>query len=110
MIEITLSTPEMVEAVICGERVRHDRVAPIICADDEKRLVYGLVYAPETEDTHGEMADAETIEAAAHGFMESRMIGIQHEREAPAAIVESYIAQADQVIGGQHVSKGSWMG
>lgn len=84
-------------------------VAPILCADEEKRLVYGLVYSPDVEDTHGEMADAATIEAAAHGFMESRLVGIQHEKEAPASVVESYIAQADIVIGDQHVPKGSWL-
>lgn len=31
-------------------------------ADDPQKLVYGVVYEPETEDAHGDYMDAETIE------------------------------------------------
>lgn len=100
----------MTDVILVSDRKeRADLYAPILCADDEKRLVYGLVYSPDDEDTHGEMADAQTIEAAAHGFMESRLVGIQHQKEAAASIVESYIAQADTTIGGQAVKSGSWL-
>ncbi|MGQ7174092.1 XkdF-like putative serine protease domain-containing protein, partial [Escherichia sp. R-CC3] len=37
--------------------------------DEEKRLVYGIVYEPDTLDAHGDFTDAETIEKAAHEFM-----------------------------------------
>jgi len=84
-------------------------VAPIICADDEKRLVYGLAMEPDEVDTHGEFTTREDIETAAHGFMDSRMVGVQHREEAPAKIVESYIAQRDLTIGGQGVKEGSWI-
>ncbi|MFH0902128.1 MAG: XkdF-like putative serine protease domain-containing protein [Pseudomonadota bacterium] len=88
---------------------RMDMVAPIVCADDEKRLVYGLVYAPDDEDTHGDSADADEIEAAAHGFMASRVVGLQHKAKAPASVVESYIAQADMPLGKEQIKKGSWL-
>lgn len=78
-------------------------------AAGEKRLLYGVVYAPNDVDAHGDFADAETIEEAAHGFMDSRLVGIQHEREAPARIVESFIAPADMTIGGRSVTRGSWV-
>ena len=39
-------------------------------SDDPQKLVYGVVYEPDVEDAHGDFMDAETIEKAAHGFME----------------------------------------
>jgi hypothetical protein len=78
-------------------------------APEERRLVYGIVYEPDERDSHGDYMDADTIERAAHGFMQSRMVGLQHEREAPATVVESYIAPTDMVVAGQAVKKGSWM-
>ena len=86
-----------------------DRLVPILCADDEKRIVYGVVYEPLEVDTHGDYMTAEDIEAACHGFMKSQVIGVQHEGRAPAELVENYIAQSDQTIGGQAVKKGSWI-
>lgn len=95
------------EAEKAEERV--EIVATVFKTDDEKRLLYGLAMEPDETDSHGEYTKREEIEAAAHGFMQSRVVGLQHQREAPAEIVESYIAQSDMVLGGQHVKAGSWL-
>lgn len=39
-------------------------------ADDEKKLVYGIVYEPDTPDAHGDFMTAAEIEKAAHGLPE----------------------------------------
>lgn len=77
----------------------------------EERLVYGIVYEPNTLDAHGEYMTAEDIEKAAHYFMqEARKIDKQHDyKEGYGEVVESYIAPADMNINGQTVKKGSWV-
>lgn len=47
------------------------RVFEIIQKDDEKKLVYGIVYSPDVEDTQGDFATAAEIEKAAHTFMQT---------------------------------------
>jgi hypothetical protein len=42
-------------------------------------------------------------------MMESQRIGKEHEGQAKADIIESYIAPTDFVCGGQKVRKGSWV-
>lgn len=106
--------PEDQRAGVCStafreKQKRFDQSVEVFCADGDKRLLYGIVYAPDEEDSHGDSADAATIEEAAHGFMSAPLVGIQHEREAPARVVESYIAPQDLVIGKRVVSKGSWV-
>lgn len=80
-------------------------------ADDPQKLVYGLVYEPNVEDAHGDYMDAETIEKAAHGFMENyQNIDKQHDFATEAGkVVESYIAPADMTIGENTIVKGTWM-
>lgn len=58
-------------------------------------LVYGTVYAPNVKDAHGDWADAQTIQKAAHEFMESggnANIDENHN-ESPngAKVVESHV-------------------
>lgn len=91
------------------EKLRIAKPAELFLGDDEKRLLYGVVYAPDEVDSHGDQADADTIEEAAHGFMAAPLVGIQHEKEAPARVVESYIARQDLIIGKRVVTKGSWV-
>lgn len=82
----------------------------ILKADDELRIVYGVVLEPDTEDLQGDILDAETIEKAAHGYLqESRVVGDSHMVQAAADVVESYIAPADIQLGEQTVKKGSWV-
>ncbi|HMQ98222.1 MAG TPA: XkdF-like putative serine protease domain-containing protein [Ignavibacteria bacterium] len=45
---------------------KHIEIAKI---DEEKRLVYGVVYAPGEADAHDDMMDIEEVEKACHRFM-----------------------------------------
>lgn len=92
------------------DAVQKSWTRPIIKADDEKQIVYGIVFEPEEEDTDGDVVSADEIEKAAHRFLrESRVIGKEHEEPAEAEPVESWLTQDDTVINGQSVKKGAWI-
>ncbi|MED4802633.1 XkdF-like putative serine protease domain-containing protein [Bacillus atrophaeus] len=78
---------------------------------DEQKLVYGIVYEPDTVDAHGDFMTAAEIEKAAHGFLkDAREIDKQHDFQGGVgAVVESYVAPADFVINGELIKKGSWV-
>ncbi|OJG33752.1 hypothetical protein RV00_GL001006 [Enterococcus devriesei] len=80
-------------------------------ADDPQKLVYGIVYSPDEEDAHGDYMDAETIEKAAHSFMEEyQQIDKQHDFSPGAGgVVESYVSPVDMTIGGTKIAKGTWV-
>jgi hypothetical protein len=80
-------------------------------ADEEKKLVYGVVYEPDAVDTQGDFAKSEVIEKAAHEFLaDARNIDLQHNFEAGyGTLQESYIAPVDFKIGEQQIKKGSWV-
>lgn len=63
--------------------------------NDEKRLVYGVVYAPNQIDTHGEFMTSEEIEKMAHRFMKLQLrktIDVNHNQVPIKSYpVESYI-------------------
>jgi len=85
---------------------------PFVAKDEERRLVYGVVYEPHKLDSQGEWATPEEIEKAAHAFMRQyRRQAMTHRGEADGSIVpvESYIAPADLTLGGQPVAKGAWV-
>lgn len=64
-------------------------------ADDDKRLVYGVVYAPDEADAHGDTMTAEDIEKAAHAFLaagKTNRVDKQHDENPDKGyIVESAI-------------------
>ncbi|QBJ80759.1 XkdF-like putative serine protease domain-containing protein [Bacillus subtilis] len=78
---------------------------------DEQKLVYGIVYEPDTVDAHGDFMTAAEIEKAAHGFLkDAREIDKQHDFQGGVGVVvESYVAPADFVINGELIKKGSWV-
>ncbi|MCH1722673.1 XkdF-like putative serine protease domain-containing protein [Lactococcus formosensis] len=80
-------------------------------AEDPQKLVYGVVYEPDAEDAHGDFMDAETIEKAAHDFMENyQQIDKQHDFTTQAGkVVESYIAPTEMKIGKSTISQGTWV-
>lgn len=83
---------------------------PIIKADAEQHLVYGLVYEPDTEDTQGDGMTADEIEKTAHTYNANyRLVNKQHKTDVNADVVESYIAPVDFELGGQSIKKGSWL-
>lgn len=79
--------------------------------DEEQQLVYGVVYEPDAEDSHGDYMTAAEIEKAAHGFLkDARNIDKQHDfNPGVGEVVESYIAPADFTIGEETIKKGSWV-
>ena len=64
---------------------------------EAKHIVYGIVYAPESQDSQGDIADAETIEKASQEFMRNHnlhRIDKQHNFENQAAyVVENWIVR-----------------
>lgn len=81
-----------------------------------KGLVYGIVYAPDQKDTHGDFTSKEEIENAAHGFLPRSVINLDHKDNNPEVeIVESFIAPCDFHYGEGDsmdrgkVLKGSWV-
>lgn len=65
--------------------------------DAEKRIAYGVVYAPDVPDAHGEWMNAEDIELMAHRFLaEGRVRDIDTEHDLQdngSVVVESFIAR-----------------
>ncbi|MCY8420287.1 XkdF-like putative serine protease domain-containing protein [Bacillus inaquosorum] len=78
---------------------------------DEQKLVYGIVYEPDTVDAHGDFMTAAEIEKAAHGFLkDAREIDKQHDFQGGVGeVVESYVAPADFEMNGETIKKGSWV-
>ena len=79
--------------------------------DEAQQIVYGVVYEPDVVDAHGDFMTADEIEKAAHVFLkEFRNIDKQHDFASKVGeVIESYIAPADFELGGQAVTKGTWM-
>jgi len=66
--------------------------------DEDQRLVFGEVYAPNVPDTQGDFMTTEEIQKMAHNFMRARRqekVDEQHNNEeAGHIIVESFIVRA----------------
>lgn len=80
-------------------------------SDDEKGIVYGIVYAPEQKDTDGDFASSDEIIKAAYSFMKERNttnVDKQHSFEnVEAFVAESWIVKEnDSVFPAEPV--GSW--
>lgn len=98
--------PELIEGDDAMKQARF-RIAKV---DDELQLIYGIVLEPYTYDTQGDViSEEETMHSAHKYLMNSRLIGLQHKKKAPAVPVESFTAPTDYMLGGQHVKRGSWV-
>lgn len=68
-------------------------------ADEEKRLVYGVVYAPDETDSHDDTMTASEIEKAAHAFLaagKTNRVDKQHDENPDKGyIVESSILKGE---------------
>ncbi|MBZ5213232.1 phage portal protein [Bacillus paralicheniformis] len=80
-------------------------------AEDEKKLVYGVVYEPDIQDAHGDFMSADEIQKAAHGFLKNaRKIDKDHNFQGGVGeVVESYVTPADFEVNGETIVKGSWV-
>lgn len=84
----------------------------LVCSDKEdERKVYGIVYAPDVVDAHGDYTDEESLEKAAHNYLVNyRKMDTQHNLvDGAGDVVESYIAPVDFSINGEDVKKGTWV-
>ena len=84
--------------------------------NEEKRLATFLVLAPQdedytTSDLHGDWYDLDTVEDACHSFNRfCRKANLFHLVDTTAfEFVESYITEADMVLGEEPIKKGSWL-
>jgi uracil-DNA glycosylase family 4 len=104
-------------------------MARIAKAADEEQVVIGVVLDPYEIDTQGEWVPPAVIKKAAHGFLESRVIGREHVKKAGVGtrLVESWIERYPSVadekqahallphnayetkIGTDKVHSGAWM-
>lgn len=92
---------------------------PLLKADEDRRLVYGVVLVPDATDLQEDMINELEIEKAAHNWMSKGLLqyGYKwmddgHTEELGPDIahpVESYIAPVDFDLGKGHVKKGSWV-
>ncbi len=79
---------------------------------EDKRLVTGIVYEPDTIDLQDDYATADEIQEAAHDYMaEAQVVKAMHEgKPLSIDVVESYIAPLHfNLDDGQLVKKGSWV-
>ena len=81
----------------CDDAVKHSEskeslTVEIAKADEEKRIVYGVVLDPYKIDAHGDLIHPAEVEKTAHGWMaKSRLVGLQHSEMANAVPVESWL-------------------
>lgn len=81
--------------------------------DEDKRLVFGIVYSPGEIDSQGDMTDAAEIEKAAYGFLKASRTGSGVDKdhtftpEGGAFVAESWIVRkGDPIFPDQ--PEGSW--
>ena len=92
------SKPQLID-VESGNVVKASLEVPIIKADPEKRIVYGVVLDPYGEagpeaDAHDDWMPPSEIEKTAHAFLQgNKVVGLQHEKRANAKVVESWVEQ-----------------
>lgn len=75
----------------------------VLKTDEERRMVYGIVYAPDRVDSQGDFADRFEIERAAHQFLKAQrtaQVDANHAFEVlPGAYVaESWITRGDDGV------------
>jgi hypothetical protein len=83
----------------------------IVKINDEKQMVYGIVYAPDEEDSQGDGMTAEEIEKASQNFMKARRtdkVDQQHDFDPD----EGFVAENWIIRGGDPLfpveKEGSW--
>lgn len=91
-----------------------ERLVPITKIEPEKQIVWGWAYVSEENgqqvvDHSGDIADAETVEKAAHGFVrDSRVGGVLHKDEAGEIVDSLFFSKAVQDALGIDLHKVGW--
>ena len=80
-------------------------------ADEDERIVYGIVYEPNVVDSQGDKASAKTIRKAAYQFMEHvQNFKVNHAGASVGVrVLENYLAPSSFTMAGQKVKKGTWV-
>jgi uracil-DNA glycosylase len=106
-IDLNLNSWNLKEVPIVGEEFH----APIFKADEERRLVYGVIAESDMIDAQGDVMNARTIEDMAHDYMiRSRKFDDRHNwKQVAAMLVESWIVREDTNLFGQLVKAISWV-
>ena len=106
-IDRVLNSWNLKEVPIVGEEFH----APIFKADEERRLVYGVIAESDMVDAQGDVMSARTIEDMAHDYMiRSRKFDDRHNwKQVAAMLVESWIVREDTNLFGQLVKAVSWV-
>lgn len=83
-------------------KTNYEKMIKIVKHDDEKGVVYGIVYSPEEIDTQGEFASAIEIEKAAYAFMKG-LNGSNVDRDHNfkpdgAYVAESWIVRENDAL------------
>jgi hypothetical protein len=87
----------------------------VVKKDSWEQIVYGVVLAPDEEDSQGDTMSAAEIQKTAHKYLASQIVGQEHLGPMDSAtVVESYIAPqdlsfADAPEGAQGIPKGAWV-
>lgn len=96
--------------------VQKNWFVPLFKMAGEQRTVFGIVLEPDVVDLHGDTYDGETVEMAAHKFMEDfQNMGLNHTEfvNGQVKILESFIAPVDMKIdtpGGKvSIKKNTWL-
>ncbi|MHB8867442.1 MAG: XkdF-like putative serine protease domain-containing protein [Thermoleophilia bacterium] len=112
---VTLGERTEVEQVYAEVKKDLRLLVPVQKAAGARRISYGVVLEPDTEDLQGDVMKAEDIELSAHSWMEDSQVGGEMHTEIVkgACVVESFLAPADFEVetadGTETVSKGSWV-
>jgi len=84
-------------------------------ANEDEQTVTGVVLQPEVVDGQGDIMSADVIKEAAYNFLANfnvkTKLGLQHSTfpKGKLALVESYLAPMNFVLGNKTVKQGSWI-
>lgn len=114
--ELGAPNPLDQDAKVEKSEVEFSRIVPLRKSDVEGK-VWGVVVEPNLPDSQGDVFHPAEIETMAHTFMREYALSkadhspdVQHSgRDADAELLENYVAPMDMVLGGEPVTKSSWV-
>jgi hypothetical protein len=84
------------------ETPSHSKTISLSKIDDDKRIVYGIVYSPDEVDSQGDTATAEVIEKMSYSFMRNlrlTKVDAQHDEKADEGFVcESWLIKSGDPV------------
>jgi len=95
---------------ISSDIMKAEGYATILKADEDKRIVCGVVLEPGTFDLQRDRLSADEIRRSGEDYLkESRIFFDRHRKPARAELVKFWFAEDDQKVLGQLVKAGSWV-